>query len=635
MNPIFTTPTTQDEWNTAIISEGLNLKWHEELNRPQKYPSSQLSEMLSSYSSKKTNLETGIAAKIIAADGGDSLAEADVEVYWRLDKFILLIGKEIEFRVAETFERSPVGTTYYIDPANGDDGADGLTPTGDATNGPWQTIRKFIEGARASGDVGICRRDTTNMSDGTYTTATVDADIFNPIIIEADYDDTWSDFANSAQTYTVTAGAKTMEASATITGISANDWVYVSGEDSRLYCLEVKSVSGTTLTTYLPYVGSTIGSGKTLVVMGPNPVNGSTLSGDLLYWNTAQYWIVRGLNSKGAYTGGAFYINNSRVVLENIVGEGTKASGTSVGGIRTNSYAMLKVRNFRFLGGNNSAVVDLRHSNGAVVLAHGDIDGTLTQSNAMIRGILATATALQNIHLSDIYIHNVTGIGLEFEITAALGTVRAKNITFASNSSGDVDVQYDSSSGELVSVVFEDYGGVKGVTKMFSGNGPAEIDSPWAETDTDVVRSGGAVASLKVTPSTNMGGASEVGAYPLLGEQYSNWITRGLPVYFASAGSKTIKFYFKTENTTDWTANPTAAELFVEVEYMVDDTNVSTSVKRSTDTLDFATSTAWQSISTNITVGQAGLAYVRILYSKTKESTKSNVFYFDPYIDMS
>ena len=635
MNPIFTAPTNQADWNAAIISEGVHIKWHEESSRPQKYPASQLSAMLASYQSKKARMEGEISSRITAANGGDMLAEADVEIYWRLDKFIQVISKEIEFREAGTFERSPVGTTYYIDPANGDDGADGLTSTGDATNGPWATIRKFMEGARAAGDVGICRRDITDMSDGTRLTATVDGDIFNPIIIEADYDDTWSDFADSAQTYTVAAGAKTMAASATITGVSVGDWVYVSGEDSRLHCLEVKAVSGTTLTFHLPYVGLSSGAGKTLVVMGPNPTHGSTPTADLIYFNTSYYWVFRGFHVKGAYGQGAMLFSNARVFLENIVLQGTH-SGTQGGGMKTQSYAVLKFRNFRFLGGNNSEVVELAHNNGVVIFDHGEIDGAGQGSSPMLRGIFVGSTALQNIYMSDVYVHGVAnGIGIEIEASATLGTLKAKNVTFSDNSAGDVEVQYQESVGELTSIIFEDYNGIKGNTKFFSGNGPAEIDSPWAETDTGVVRSGGAAASLKVTPSISIGGDWDLGGYPILGDQCSNLVTKGIPIYFPDAGTKTVKFYFKTANTTDWTANPTAEELYIEVEHLVHSSNVSTSIKRSSETLDFINSTEWQSISVSLTVGQSGLAYVRILYSKTKESAKSNVFYFDPYIDMS
>jgi len=43
---IFTPPSTNDEWNSLIINEGLHVKWHNEAERPDKYASSQLQAML-------------------------------------------------------------------------------------------------------------------------------------------------------------------------------------------------------------------------------------------------------------------------------------------------------------------------------------------------------------------------------------------------------------------------------------------------------------------------------------------------------------------------------------------------------------------------------------------------------------
>jgi len=638
MNPYFQTPNTQEEWNQAIILDGLHLKWHEEAERPETYPHSQLSKMLASFQSKKDLLSADIDSRTELAANGDLAAEADVESYWRLDKFIQLIEKEIEFRQNNVYTRSPIGTTYYVDPGSGNDGN-----AGTSTGAAWATIRQFIEGARSAGDICIVRRDATNMSDATFTTATVDGDISNPIICEADYDDAWGDFASSAQTYTIAVGGKSATASASITGISAGDWIYVSGDDARLHCLEVKSVSGSTLNFYLAYRGNNAGSGKSLTVMGPSPVNGSTSTGDLMYFNTALYWVLRGIHSKGAYGGGAYLFTNSRIDILNCTGEGTK-TGTQDGAFTTGSYAMLNFRNFRALGGNLANTVELGHSNGSVVMDNCDIDGTGQGTYNMIRGIYAQAQALGAVTISNVHIHDVGnsngsdidrgGVGMDLEISTTLGTVRCKNVTFDNNSTGDIEVEYNDSSGEIVTAIFEDYGGTKGDTRMFSGNGPGERDSPWGQTDFTVARPGGAENSLKVTPSTNIGGGWTQGGYPLVGEHVSNMISKGTPIYLA-AGTHTIKFYFKTENTTDWTANPTADELYIEAEFLSDASSVVTELKRSTDTLDFTSSTDWQSISIQVTTAQDGLVYLKMPYSKTKEASKTNIFWFDPHIEIS
>lgn len=630
MNPYFQTPNTQEEWNQAIISDGLHLKWHEEVERPEAYPHSQLSKMMASFQDKRDLLSADIDTKTELAANGDLAAEADVEVYWRLDKFIQLIQKEIEFRQNNVYVRSPIGTTYYVDPANGNDANTG---TGTGSGDAWATIRKFVEGARSAGDICIVRRDTTNMSDGTLTTATPDGQVYNPIILEADYDDTWGDFTSSAQTYTIAAGSKTATASATITGISVGDWIYVQGDDARLHCLEVSSVSGTTLSFYLPYKGNNFGSGKTLTVMGPNPVNGSTLTGDGIYFNTAIWWIVRGIHSKGAYANGCWYFANARTILQNCIGEATGLNGNA--GLNMASYTGLKVSNFRTKGGHNGNSINLGHNNGFVVLEHIDVDGTKSGTAEILRGIYAQAVGMMNTTFKDIHIRNVgNGVGIDFAVTANLGTTRCKNITFDNNSAGDVKVGYTFNAGQLTSVVIEDYNGVKGDTRMFSGNGPAELDSPWCQTDTGVSRAGGAAAALKVIPSTGMGGDHFMGGYPLVGEQVSNSIVKGVPVYL-TAGSKTVSFYFKTASTADWTSNPTANEFYIEVEYLADSSNVTNSLKRSTGTLNFTGSTDWQALSASFTTGQAGLAYIKLIYSKTKEASVSNIFWFDPHIEIS
>jgi hypothetical protein len=143
-------------------------------------------------------------------------------------------------------------------------------------DGPFATLVPYTENARVAGDIGTLRRGTTaTYDDATDLTHTSDGAIGNPIVIEADFDDVWSDFANSAQTFTPVFGSKTMQASATITGISVGDWIYnlTDGDDPRLYSYEVAAVSGTTLTLHLPFKGST-GSTKTLKVMPAAPVWG-------------------------------------------------------------------------------------------------------------------------------------------------------------------------------------------------------------------------------------------------------------------------------------------------------------------------------------------------------------------------
>ncbi len=156
-------------------------------------------------------------------------------------------------------------------PVNVTTGGTGGTATDN--DGPWKTIHKFTENARSAGDILTCRRGTTaQYDDGTQLDFTSDANPDNPLTVEADYDDNWSEDVTSDQTYTLVFGSKTHTASATITTLAAGEWIYntTDGDNPREFAYEVDGVSGTTLTLKLPFKGST-GATKSLTVMLANP----------------------------------------------------------------------------------------------------------------------------------------------------------------------------------------------------------------------------------------------------------------------------------------------------------------------------------------------------------------------------
>ena len=162
---------------------------------------------------------------------------------------------------------------------------------------------------------------------------------------------------------------------------------------------------------------------------------------------------------------------------------------------------------------------------------------------------------------------------------------------------------------------------------MFSVASSSNDDTPVTQSETTTVRSGGSSVSVKVTPGT------EIGAFPgsyvaLLGR--SNVYEEGFIPIYADTASRTYTFYFKTGATADWTANPTADELFIEARYWGHASNIQRIPIRSTGTVNFTGSTDWQSIALTVQPAQTGLIYMRVVYGKTKESSKSNVFYFDP-----
>ena len=101
------------------------------------------------------------------------------------------------------------------------------------------------------------------------------------------------------------------------------------------------------------------------------------------------------------------------------------------------------------------------------------------------------------------------------------------------------------------------------------------------------------------------------------------------------AKQQTIVAWFKNNATTDWTANPSADELWLEIEYFNDTSSATKTILKSSGTVNFTGSTAWQSLQVTFTPVTAGNGWVRVYYRKTKESSKSNYFYTDSTFDFS
>ena len=287
------------EWDEAIREQSLHLKWDK-----------QLAEMLISHQAKLPRVEKDLywlnrfpdfkrkelweEVLILEAKGLSHLSDVEVEeelqseisfYQEKVDKLKLinqLIQKEQKFRKDSKVKRKPIGTTYYIDFDNGDDTLnDGSTPTKTNGDGPWATLDKFCANARSAGDKAIVRRGMiqTVSADLTFTS---DGTIVAPIIIEADFDDDWSDKVDLSGTGTATLafGSKTVTFSADISGvIAAHDWIYASGDDQREFAYEVKTVSTVTVTLYLPYKGGQAGSGKTMYNIKAAPI-WNTVAGD-------------------------------------------------------------------------------------------------------------------------------------------------------------------------------------------------------------------------------------------------------------------------------------------------------------------------------------------------------------------
>ena len=116
-------------------------------------------------------------------------------------------------------------TAYYVDFSATNGVFNGL-----ATTTAFSSLDAFTEVARSAGDIAFVRRgvaSTTYVSDLNFTS---DGTIANPIIISADYDNLWNDFASSTQTYTVAVATSTFTASAAQSEIIVGEWVYVDGD---------------------------------------------------------------------------------------------------------------------------------------------------------------------------------------------------------------------------------------------------------------------------------------------------------------------------------------------------------------------------------------------------------------------
>lgn len=504
-------------------------------------------------------------------------------------------------------------TTYYIDADNGLDTNNGLGPdSAHATNKPFKTLDQFTENARSPGDIAILRRGTTaQYDDSTDLTFTSDGAIGNPIIIEADFDDPgWNggpDFANSAQTFTMVFGSKTHTGSATITGIAVGDWVYntTDGDDPRLFAYEVAAVSGTTLTLKLPFKGSA-GSTKTLKVMPAVPV-WNVLTGDFqINADTANFWEVQGLEATGTDANGVIEVDTTQgfVLIDCILKPDTNDSGVE---FILDSHAIF--RKCRIDGGSRSGTNGIAHSF--------NVGGKRRFYDCLIencaKGYLNAGQNEYEFFDCEFTNNSTADILFENQSQQFNSRLRLRNCILGSTTKiSGVEAR---TANEIFS---EDHNGVVSATLQV---GSISVDSttPHIESETTTVRSGGSNISIKIIPSTKLS---------ILGE-FSKIKLFDIPIY-ATTASKTYDIYFKSNAIANWTANPTAAELFIELEAWGHASNNFRKITKSTGTLPFTTVTTWNKISVTVAPAQAGVAYLRGWYTKPKESAKTNEFFIDP-----
>lgn len=498
-------------------------------------------------------------------------------------------------------------TQFFIDSDSGSDANDGLT-----TGAAFATFNKFTETSRTAGDIGTARRNTSaRYDDAGALDFTSSGTYASPLTLEADFDNNFSDDATSSQTYTPVFGSKTMTAGGTITGIVAGDWVYntTDSDDPREFSYEVASVSGTTLTLFLPWKGST-GSTKTLTIMGTAPVWGATTSFAFdinLFFD--DFWYLQGIEFRSSSTGALFDMEFSLyLVIKDCICKGTSTIELFDCGGTSPVTRILKSRCLEY-----EAVVDSK--NGTLLIFENCLfDGNsvaVSVESTVPKGTVSYISCEAKNHTTA----DLTGTTTE---NGTIRNLRNFNLDSTTKFSG----VGNSISSDMVFFI-EDSDGSVSVSGQHSGRSISDTVFIQAS-NTGTVRSGGGNISLLITPSLQLGVTE--GARYLVFEY---------PI-FATTSSKTYTVFFKSNATTDWTTSPTATEIFLELEAWGSASNNFRKKTQSTGTVDFTTDTDFdQSLAVTVAPAQAGVAYLRLYYGKPKETSKDNKFFIDPKIVIS
>jgi len=511
-------------------------------------------------------------------------------------------------------------TAYYVsfetDIVNGN---------GLATTTPFNNLDSFTEVARSAGDIAFVRRgyaSTTNVTDLNFTS---DGTIANPIIISADYDNLWNDFASSTQTYTVAVATSTFTASAAQSEIIVGEWVYVNGDCAETYnstslnqcefAYEVSAVASTSISFYLPYKGNQTGAGHTLRILsqttlGSNP-QWNVATGDF-QWNfdTDNFWLVKGIDIRGTDVNGSVEIDSSDgTFFEDILFTGDGSTAVCVFFTDDGSNTIFKKIRCSGYGVGNSGFNQSADTYGTLTVQDSIIDG-----NGVGDRFLPTANptlAFVNRFIRDSFIGGNTqdDIGI-----AGAGT---KNIyrNVILRSSDEVKTFTTSPS----SLFFENHDGNILSSQQNSIGAGVNINTILLQSTTTspVIRSGGGATSIQTIPTTNTTSIWDFNKIKLF--EY--------PIY-TNTTSKTYTMYAMSTSTAAWTTDPTASEFWLQCEYWAHDTNATSTrkIKKSTGVFDFNGSTAWQSINVTCQPSQTGINYVSAWYAKTKEAGMNEVF---------
>lgn len=514
-------------------------------------------------------------------------------------------------------------TVYYIDQ---DCASHGNCGNGTATTSAFSGLENFTEVARTAGDIAFVRRGTASttsvVSDLDFTSDGTDQ---APLILMADYDNLWGDFSTSTQTYSVAVGTSTLYASATITDVSAGQWIYVAGDcfetynstsfNDCKYAYEVAGVSGNALTLYFPYAGDQAGSGLDLRIMPAAPIWNTTGQNFQLQLTTDNYWVIKGLDirsSNGTLTFGGVALGES--FSDMIFQSGSAFIADSGGTFMSSIFYKTRVQ---------ATGVWVSTGSGAEsgYLKFRDTYAVYSQFVSSPSG----ADNIQWIFDNAYMFPTSASVWADCWLTTnnVCGFITGRNMQIKFGGTDFIDTNADDS---YFYFKFEDWQGIPGQNRWFSyksDHSTVDTYQFMSTTSASYLRSGGGPVSQEVVPIAALdaiGPESIIASYELL--EY--------PIY-ATAGSKTVTMYAMSPATSNWTANPTNKDFYILCDYWANDTGATSTRKtaRSTETMNFTGSTSWQSLSVTCAPKQDGLMYIRAYYRKTKEAAKSNVFYID------
>jgi len=509
------------------------------------------------------------------------------------------------------------GATFFID-------ADCATPGDGSTatcindgNDSFDDTLDFTESNRNAGDIAIHRRNTTaTYDDGTDLLFNSDGDLDNPIILEADFTDSWGDFSSSTETATLTFGSTTVELSASGTEIQAGKWIWAIGDDNKEFAYEVESITSATVVLFLPYKGDQAGSGVSMEVM-PDAPRWNTAAGNIQWiFDGDNYWLVQGMHILGTDTTGNVNINTSTgIMFKDVIFEG---DGTSVEGLTAqDDQPQVWVQKSRLFN----------HVDGIAANAGSGEFVSLIRDSLFDNNDVAAAEGIDVERWGNHEVHESEFKNQQFQAVILPGNAGSSALTRLRSNIFELAGPFavgNNSNGVMNFLGSEDTGGVIGVTIFYAPPSDASIEQIM-DSETTKVRSGGSNISLKITPNTQLSTAWEHSRLKLFEAPF-----------FATTSSKTYTVFFASDTTTEFTANPTAAEFWCELEYWGHATNNFRRITKSTGTVDFTTDTDFdQSLAVTVAPSQEGVAYLRCYYAKTQESGKTNVFYVDPIVVVS